>query len=429
MTAGMAHEAALPLTSATGPVMKTQPIDSFGRSWPRLDGIDLLRGLAILFVLLNHVNMRLVIGNIPYGSALPAFLLRTLVWNGQYGVQMFFAISGFLITSVSIRRWGELSKVRVLDFYRIRFARIAPLLLLLLLVLSVLDVARVPDYVIGPRTGGLGAALLAALTFRVNVLEARHGYLPGSWDVLWSLSVEETFYFFFPLVCRVLGDRKRLFVATLLVFVALGPIARAVLARGNEVWYEYSYLGGMDAIALGCLTALALRGPRRLERRQIRLAGLTGAAMLVFFLTVNVPALAHAGLDMSVIALATCLMITASEQSGWRSPAALRPLVGLGRRSYETYLTHMFVVFACFGLFLRLGKAASAVPLLFAAAILAAGMLGGLTARCYSEPLNRLLRSRWQRARSGLMPPGERRAPPPAAGRCGAQESGQAPWR
>jgi peptidoglycan/LPS O-acetylase OafA/YrhL len=381
--------------------VETQPADSFGRTWPRLDGIDLLRGLAILLVLLNHVNMRLVIADIPYGRGVSPGLLRMLVWNGQNGVQMFFAISGFLITSVSIRRWGDLSRVRALDFYRIRFARIAPLLLLLLLILSVLDVAHVHDYVIAAKSGGLGAALWAALTFRVNVLEARHGYLPGSWDVLWSLSVEETFYFFFPLVCRVLGGRRRLFVATLLIFVALGPVARAVFARGNEVWYEYSYLGGMDAIALGCLTALALAAVR-LERRRIWLAGLTGTAVLAFLLSVKVAALVHTGLDMSIVAIGTCLAIAASEQSGWRSPLVLRPLAGLGRRSYETYLTHMFVVFALFRLFLSLGKPSYAVPLLFAAVMLVAGILGVLTARLYSEPLNRLLRLRWQKARRNL---------------------------
>lgn len=380
--------------------MEQKPADSFTRTWPRLDGVDLLRGLAILFVLLNHVNMRLVIGHIAYGKVLPPSLLRMLVWNGQQGVQMFFAISGFLITSVSIRRWGGLARVRTLDFYRIRFARIAPLLLLLLSILTVLDLARVPDYIIPAKTGGLGAALWAALTFRINVLEARHGYLPGSWDVLWSLSVEETFYFFFPLVCRVLGGRKRLLVATLLIFVALGPVARAVFARGNEVWYEYSYLGAMDAIALGCLTALALASVR-LDRRQVWLAGLAGIAVLAFFLGVRVPLLVHTGLDMSIIALGTCLTIAASAQSGWKSPPALRPLVGLGQRSYETYLTHMFVVFVFFDLFLSFGKASYAVPLLFAAVILIAGILGALGARFYSEPLNRLLRSRWQRARGG----------------------------
>lgn len=64
------------------------------------------------------------------------------------------------------------------------------------------------------------------------MLEAQRGYLPGSWDILWSLSVEEMFYLFFPLICRALG-RGKLLVAALLLFVALGPFARTVLAQGG----------------------------------------------------------------------------------------------------------------------------------------------------------------------------------------------------
>src|SRR6478735_8248492 len=106
------------------------------KSWTRLDGVDLLRGLAIFFVLMNHVNMRLLFAHVPYTQGLPRQLVHTLVWNGQRGVQIFFTVSGFLITSTTLRRWGRLSNVSVRDFYLLRFARIAPLLLLLLAILS-----------------------------------------------------------------------------------------------------------------------------------------------------------------------------------------------------------------------------------------------------------------------------------------------------
>lgn len=85
---------------------------------------------------MNHVNMRLCSAGVPYTEGLPDQLLHSLVRSGQFGVQMFFAVSGFLITSTTLRRWGSLSKVNPGDFYLLRIARIAPLLLLLLAVLS-----------------------------------------------------------------------------------------------------------------------------------------------------------------------------------------------------------------------------------------------------------------------------------------------------
>ncbi len=365
------------------------------RSWNRLDGVDLLRGLAIFFVLMNHVNIRLLSADVPYARTLPKQLVSSLVWNGQRGVQIFFAVSGFLITSTTLRRWGSLSLVNVRAFYQMRFARIAPLLLALLAILSALHFARVKHFIVPPETGGLGRALIAALTFHVNVLEARRGYLPGNWDILWSLSVEEMFYIFFPLTCRLFG-RGKLFIALLLAFVVMGPFARTL--AGNGVWHEYSYLGSMDAISLGCLTALFF-AKRRLPRSAlVALAG-SGTALLVFSLGFSRAAdswdLAGNGLDMTILAVGTCMLIAAAAQTRWRSPRLLSPLLKLGQRSYEVYLTHMFLVFALFHLFTVVGKPMAAVPALFLFVILLSALLGEIVARFYSEPVNYLLRERW----------------------------------
>jgi peptidoglycan/LPS O-acetylase OafA/YrhL len=363
--------------------------------WTRIDGVDLLRGLAIWFVLMNHVNMRLFIAKIPYAQALPDQLTSSLVWNGQYGVQMFFAISGFLITSTSIRRWGSLSSVKVGDFYALRFARIAPLLILLLAILCAFHAAGLKDFVVSADTGGLGRALFAALSFHVNLLEAQRGYLPGSWDILWSLSVEEMFYLFFPAVCWLLGREKRL-VALLLAFVILGPFGRTTFAHGNEIWQETSYLGSMDAIALGCLTAMGLSRVT-LSRSMLRAASGLGVAILIFILGFSIQADAwgftHYGLDMTILAVGSCLVIAAAAQTRWTSPRLIFPLLNLGQRSYEVYLTHMFIVFAMFGLFQAAGSPLAGVPIMFVAVILISGLAGNWVARYYSEPMTRLLRS------------------------------------
>ena len=167
-------------------------------NWTRIDGIDCLRALAIFYVLLNHVNMRLLFAHVPYTNGLPHQLVTSLVWQGQRGVQIFFAVSGFLITSTSIKRWGTLSTVRPGEFYLIRFARIAPLLLTLLAILSLLHAFHLKNFTVSDQAGGLSNALFAALTLHVGYLEATKGYLPANWDILWSLSVEEMFYLFFP---------------------------------------------------------------------------------------------------------------------------------------------------------------------------------------------------------------------------------------
>jgi peptidoglycan/LPS O-acetylase OafA/YrhL len=327
----------------------------------RIDGVDLLRGLAIFFVLMNHVNMRLFLADVPYTAGWPRQLISSLVWNGQCGVQIFFAVSGFLITTTTLKRWGSLARTGLHGFYIMRFARIMPLLILLLFTLSVLHFAHVKNFVVSDKTGGLGGALFAALTFHTNVLEARRGYLPGNWDILWSLSVEEVFYLFFPLLARVVGRRKVL-IAVLLGFVVLGPFARTVLTHGNEVWKEYSYLGGMDAIALGCLTALVL-SHCRFSRRVLWMTGGAGVALLTlilgFSIRVDSWGLGRVGLDMTILAIGTCLVIAAATQSGWKCPRFARPLLNLGQRSYEN-LSHAHV--RCFRSVstLRFGRRADA---------------------------------------------------------------------
>ena len=303
----------------------------------RLDSIDLLRGLAILLVLLDHVHIRLALAKVAYAKPQ---LAHFIAGNGEPGVQIFFAVSGFLITSISLRRWSPLSEIRIRDFYALRFARIAPLFFLILAVLSGLHYAHLPNYVVTARTGGLGRALLAALTFHINVLEARTWYLPGNWDILWSLSVEEMFYLFFPIACflfagnRVFG-RGKLLIATLITFVVLGPLGRTVWTHGNLIWRDYSYLGGMEGIALGCLTALVV-SRCRLSRPLLWIPGTVGAAIvilsLIFTWQIHRDWLGHSGLHMTILGIGTCMVIAARH----RRNGKLRTFSGLCWASANT---------------------------------------------------------------------------------------------
>jgi len=137
-----------------------------------------------------------------------------------------------------------------------------------------------------------------------------------------------------------------------------------------------------------------------LAPRTLRLLGASGTAILVFIFAFSALGtalgLGQSGTRFSVLALGTCMVAVAASQDGWRSPRFLAPLLLMGQRSYEIYLTHMFVVFAFFDLFVFGGKSLSIVPFLFVGTILCAAVLGDLVARFYSEPLNWLIRRRWR---------------------------------
>jgi peptidoglycan/LPS O-acetylase OafA/YrhL len=98
-------------------------------STARSQGIDLLRGLSILLVILNHIGLRIPLKHTALGALLPGWVSSALNFNGYESVCVFFVISGFLITGNSLRRWGSLPRIDLRGFYARRFARIVPCLL------------------------------------------------------------------------------------------------------------------------------------------------------------------------------------------------------------------------------------------------------------------------------------------------------------
>ena len=376
------------LSSAITLKVKSTTLQNSGR----IDGIDVLRGLSILAVIILHINLRLRIAN-TFGRHWPAFIVSDVGWNGDNGVIVFFAISGFLITTMCLRRWKSLGEISLARFYQLRFARIAPMLLALLCALSVLHLFRVPHFTIRPQVSTLPRALFAALTFHVNWLEAVHGYLPANWDVLWSLSNEEVFYLAFPLIC-LLTRRRAALIAILCVFIVLGPFARTLLSH-NPMWQDNGYLSCMDAIALGCIAAmLSERMILPVRPRSVLL--LTGATLAIF-VTMCKPLVLHAGiyrtgLDVTLLSAGValmCLCFTQTNQPGRIEWAWLR---WFGRNSYEVYLTHMMVVFPMLAISRRLDHDSHWALVSYLVIIVASGAFGALIARYFSEPLNKYLR-------------------------------------
>lgn len=364
------------------------------RKTQRVGGIDVLRGLSIIAVVLMHVNQRASIAKTFLGKPLHPQILSAFFKSGYLGVIVFFVISGFLITSSSVKRWGNLQNTNVRKFYLIRFARIAPCLIALLTILSALHCFGIPGFVIDPERATLGRAVVSALTFHVNWLEAKHGYLPGVWDVLWSLSVEETFYLFFPLICVFLKN-QRVFILFMCIFLVLGPVARTL--GSNEIWQDHSYLSCMDGIALGCLTAL-FATQYRLSKRAYKWISRIGFVLFVssflFKKQIFLSGLSDLGLNVTILEIATALVILSVYNHPIKNKIWL-PFRWLGQNSYEIYLTHMFIVTLFENTGLMDPKGSPTLLFSFVLILVLSGLAGHFVARWFSEPANLWIRARW----------------------------------
>ena len=121
------------------------PVRNSGRN----PGIDLLRGISIILVILNHMGLRIRLTQGALAAFLPNLFLNDLTFNGSEAVFTFFVVSGFLIATNSLERWGSLGAINVRVFYVRRASRIVPCLVALVAILSVLHLGlHVPDYAI-----------------------------------------------------------------------------------------------------------------------------------------------------------------------------------------------------------------------------------------------------------------------------------------
>lgn len=357
--------------------------------------IDLIRGISILLVLFHHFNIAYRFDDTALSRALGWEPVRAVVRNGNYGVTMFFVISGYLITSNADRRWAGLANIKVGTFYGLRAARILPCLLLLLAVVNLLALAGVAIFQNHVQRGeppSLWLANFASLTFWMNVLIGRNGWFNYPLGVLWSLSVEEVFYLSFPIFCMFVRREAHL-LAFWAAIVVTGPVYRAA-HQGDEGGFLYAYFASFDGIAIGCCTALlarrlVLRGHEAQVLQTFIVAGMTCLYLWGPIAQTNV-------LGVTAMALGTAgLLLIAHNQPSGLTPEhtrAFSTLAWFGKLSYELYLFHLIV----------LGAMRTVLPphsaigdeklwLLAGFLVLSVG-LSALVARFYAGPLNRGIR-------------------------------------
>jgi peptidoglycan/LPS O-acetylase OafA/YrhL len=314
------------------------------RKGPRLDyrpGLDGLRALAIAGVFLYHAR--------PHADGNP------YLPGGFLGVDLFFVLSGYLITSLLLVEWEAGNRIDLRRFWLRRARRLLPALVVV--VLAALILAAIFARTDLGRTRGDAVSSLLYYT-NWHLIIANHSYFtlmgrPSLLQHLWSLAVEEQFYVVWPLLLvpgLVLLGRRRL---PLLVIagIAGSAIAMWLLYTPNSDPSRVYY--GTDTRAflllMGILLALVWPAVERLRRalpvlELVGIAALVGTVLLFLRMRDFDPTLYRGGDLAASFCFAVLIAAVAHPQTGIGQALGVAPLRWVGERSYGMYLWHWPVI-------------------------------------------------------------------------------------
>ncbi|PZU49084.1 MAG: acetyltransferase [Microbacterium sp.] len=311
---------------------------------PRYAGLDGLRAVAVLLVVVYHL--------------FPGWLLH----SGFVGVDVFFVISGFLITSLLVREHARSGRIALGSFWKRRARRLLPALALVVTVS-----ASVAWMVGGDVLVGIGRQVLGAATFSYNWVAVADGasYFgatqPELFRNLWSLAVEEQFYVLWPLLLPLLlvvRSRWMRAAVALTLAAASAGWAVALLASGAGLTRAYY---GTDTHAFGLLLGVALAvvvagrgvgaaadaasGARQPRAMAVALAGTAVAVTLVVVAAWPGGTGLYPGIPLAASVLsAAAIALAVRPGSPVGRALDIAPLRWIGERSYGIYLWHWPIV-------------------------------------------------------------------------------------
>lgn len=324
------------------------PNRSLVYSGDRIDTLDGVRGLAILAVLIDHSAIWITPTTF-LDRAVQAF-----TGSGWEGVDLFFVLSGFLITGILIDAKGGQHYFR--NFYARRVLRIFPIYYLTIGLVLLMSFVPLVAHHYPEATAELQRVQPWYWTYTTNYLIALHGWAaaPMRSTHLWSLAVEEQFYLVWPALV-LLADRRML-IRICIGLLILCPILRLALfftgtAPREMVVLTYTRL---DTLAMGALLAIAARSEGGLVRwrRPLRTLAIIFVLLLTSTLTFRdrianeSPEIVTIGFTLiATIAAAIIVFATTTPTGSLASRALSHPaLRAVGRYSYAMYIFHFPIV-------------------------------------------------------------------------------------
>lgn len=291
--------------------------------FPTLDG---LRFFAFLLVFIHHL------------PTAPNRLLRVVDEYGWVGVHLFLFLSAFLLTSILRKELEQTGTISIVHFYVRRGLRIWPLYFAFCFAMLAFQVFWRTDM---PVDWG---RFIGLLFFFENVLTGWQGYNEMPYvPHLWTISLEEQFYLFLPiLLLKWLGEPRRLLQALVVLWLLFLGVRVLSVLLGAEHPFIWTSVFSADSLLLG--TALgAVRLPVALSNRWLPFLMVPGAVLLVsgVFLAPVYAIGWHQVVLYSLVALGAACVVVAGLLSPAYSFLGHQPLAYLGKISYGLYIFHL----------------------------------------------------------------------------------------
>ena len=301
----------------------------------RRTDIEGLRALAVLAVLLFHAGVPGISG-------------------GYVGVDIFFVLSGFLITSLLVAERRTTGSVSLSDFYARRIRRILPVSGLV----AVCSLVASWIWLEPLRLRGVANDVLAVATFSSNFVFANRGadYLqsalpPSPLQHYWSLAVEEQFYIVWPaliaLVCIGVGQQSRIGIRlriglTAAIASLASFVACMLLMESSQPWAFFAPHTRAFELSLGALLAVAPVASKKVSRHVVTLLSWVGMAGIIGSVMLFDEKTTFPGPWALVPVCATVLVLCGGNATAWAPDVVLRlsPFQWMGSRSYSAYLWH-----------------------------------------------------------------------------------------